>query len=79
MKKNEFVYPDFTPRDAHIADAKGKVTIYSSHPITEGVFVSPSKMCAQDYAGGGKIYSKEVSIKDVAWMDRWRSRTIYTN
>ena len=21
-------------------------------------------MCAQDYAGGGKIYSKEVSIKD---------------
>ena len=68
-EENEFVYPDFTPKDAHIADAKGKVTIYSSHPITEGVFVSPSKMCAQDYAGGGKIYSKEVSTKDVAWID----------
>lgn len=68
-EEDEFVYPDFTPKDAHIADAKGKVTIYSSHPITEGVFISPSKMCAQDYAGGGKIYSKEVSIKDVAWID----------
>lgn len=47
----------------------GKITVYSSKPITDGVFVTPDQRIAKDYAGGGKVYSKTVSIDDVAWID----------
>ena len=47
----------------------GKITVYSSHPIEQGVFVTPSLMEAQSYSGDGKIYSKEVDLKAVAWID----------
>lgn len=63
------LYPDFTEEMAQQALKTGKVTVYSSHPITAGSFVSTSKMNAQDYAGSGKIYSKKISIKDLAWID----------
>lgn len=63
------LYPDFTEDMAQQALKTGKVTVYSSHPITAGSFVSTSKMNAQDYAGSGKIYSKKISIKDLAWID----------
>lgn len=63
------LYPDFTEDMAQQALKTGKVTVYSSHPITAGSFVSTSKMNAQDYAGSGKIYSKKISIKDIAWID----------
>ena len=33
------------------------------------MFVSPSKMEVKGYSGDGKIYSKEVDIEDVAWID----------
>ena len=66
---DDFLYPDFTKADGEKALKTGKVTVYSSKPIGAGGFVSPSKMMAQDYAGGGKVYSKEVSIDDVAWID----------
>lgn len=47
----------------------GKAIVYSSYPIKQGTFVTPSKMEAQAYAGSGKVYSKEVDLKDVAWLD----------
>jgi hypothetical protein len=64
-----FVYGDYSFEDAQKDLARGKVTVYSSKPITQGGFVSTSKNMAQDYAGNGKIYSKEVSINDVAWIN----------
>lgn len=49
----------------------GKITIYSSYPIEQGVFVSPSELEASQYAGGDKtkLYSKKVDLTDVAWID----------
>lgn len=64
-----FAYPDFTQEDGQAALDSGVVTIYSSKPIKAGVFISPSKMMAQDYAGGDKVYSKHVKLSDVAWIN----------
>lgn len=64
-----FAYPDFTQEDGQAALDSGVVTIYSSKPIKAGAFISPSKMMAQDYAGGGKVYSKRVKLSDVAWIN----------
>ena len=61
--------PDWTYEAAQTALEKGKVTVYSSYPIADGVFVTPSRMTAQDYAGKGKVYSKEVPLEAVAWID----------
>lgn len=62
---------DFTENMAKESKKTGKVTVYSSYPIEDGVFVSPSKLEASQYAGGdeNKLYSKEVNINDVAWID----------
>ena len=65
----DYVYPDFTQADGMKALETGKITIYSSKPIANGVFVSPSKMMANDYAGGGRVYSETVGIDDVAWIN----------
>jgi hypothetical protein len=64
-----YSYPDFTLKQGLEALDKGEITLYSSKPIIEGGFVSPSKMMAQDYAGDGKVYSKTVPISDVAWLN----------
>jgi hypothetical protein len=66
------MYPDFTTEDMQKVLDSGEVTVYSSQPIKEGTFVTPSKMNAQDYAGGKgkKIYSKKVKAEDVAWIDQ---------
>ena len=64
-----FVYGDFSKEDAEKALKKGKVTVYSSKPIEQGSFVSTSKNMAKDYAGSGKIYSQEVNLNDVAWIN----------
>ena len=65
-----FVYGDFSKEDAEKALEKGTVTVYSSKPIEQGSFVSTSKNMAQDYAGrNGKVYSQEVSLNDVAWIN----------
>ena len=65
------MYPDFQMDDITKAIESGYVTIFSSYPIKEGVFVTTSKMNAQDYAGGkgGKVFSKKVQLKDIAWID----------
>lgn len=61
--------PDYTRKMADEALKTGKITVYSSYPIEQGVFVSPSKMEAESYSGNGKVYSKEININDVAWID----------
>ncbi|ECA1660400.1 relaxase, partial [Salmonella enterica subsp. enterica serovar Infantis] len=61
--------PDFTKDMAEKAVNDSSLTVYSSKPIENGVFVTPSKMEAQSYAGNGDIYSKEVNPRDIAWID----------
>ncbi len=61
--------PDYTREMVDKAIETGKITVYSSYPIKDGVFVTPSRMEAQNYAGEGKVYSQEVSLNDVAWID----------
>lgn len=61
--------PDLTRNDIQNAINKGKITVYSSYPIGQGIFVSPSRMEAESYSSDGKVYSKEVNIDDVAWID----------
>lgn len=66
---------DFDPsysRDMALQAIKdGEIDVYSSYPIDKGIFVSPSYMEAEQYAGGvgGKVYSKRVPLNDVAWID----------
>lgn len=62
-------YPDVTRDMIDEALKSGYIEVYSSKPIKNGIFVTPSKMQAQDYAGGNKIYSTKVSVKDVAWIN----------
>lgn len=61
--------PDLSRQDIENAIDIGKIMVYSSYPIKQGVFVSPSKMEAESYSSNGKVYSKEVNINDVAWVD----------
>lgn len=65
------VAPDFTEDDAQNALQYGKITVYSSYPIKQGTFVTPSKMIAQEYAGGrnANVYQKLVQLDEVAWID----------
>lgn len=64
-----YSYPDFTREDGEKALKTGKITVYSSKPIKNGGFISPSRRMAGDYAGGGKVYSAEVPIGAVAWIN----------
>ena len=61
-------YPDVTKDLLDDAERTGKIKVYSSKPFTLGSFVTPSKMQAKDYAGGGKIYEDVVDLDDVAWI-----------
>nr|DAT84161.1 MAG TPA: ATPase [Caudoviricetes sp.] len=61
--------PDLSRQDIENAIDSGKIIVYSSYPIKQGIFVSPSKMEAENYSRNGKVYSKEVDISDVAWID----------
>ena len=61
--------PDYSKQDALNAIKNGKIKVYSSHPIGQGVFVTPSKMEAQTYAGDGTVYEQVVNIDDIAWID----------
>lgn len=62
-------YPDITNDMLQNALETGEITIYSSKPIKNGVFVTPSYMQASEYAGGGNVYEKTVSLNDVAWIN----------
>ena len=61
--------PDWTYEDAQKALKNGKITVFSSKPIVNGAFVTPSMMEAESYAGEGNFYQAEVPIEDVAWID----------
>lgn len=61
--------PDFTRGMAEEALEIGKITVYSSYPIKQGIFISPSYMEAESYSENGKVYSREVNLNDVAWID----------
>lgn len=61
--------PDYTRNMANEAVDSGKIIVYSSYPIEQGIFVTPSKMEAESYSGNGKVYSKTVNLQDVAWID----------
>lgn len=61
--------PDWTKSMAQEAINSGYVTVYSSYPIEQGIFVSPSRMEAQSYAGNGRVYSKKVPVNSIAWID----------
>lgn len=61
--------PDFKKENMENALKEGFVTIYSSYPIRDGAFVTPSKMEAQSYAGKKDVFSKKVNLDDVAWID----------
>jgi len=69
LQEFEQIYPDFDETQAQQVLETGKITVYSSQPIKNGVFVSPSKMMAQDYAGGKQIYEKTIDASDVAWLN----------
>ena len=61
--------PDYSRKDAEKAVRTGEITVYSSYPIQQGTFVSPSRMEAESYARNGKVYQKTVKLSDVAWID----------
>lgn len=69
LNDNDTFSPDYGSAIIKNAIKTGKITVYSSYPIEQGTFVTPSKMEAQSYAGNGKIYSKTVALEDVAWID----------
>ena len=62
-------YPDTPNSVLENALKTGRITVYSSKPITDGNFVTTSKMCAKDYAGGGKIFSETLPTSDIAWIN----------
>lgn len=66
---DEDVTSDWTAAMIEKAKKENKVTVYSSYPIKNGGFVTPSKMEAQSYAGSNKIYSATVDLNDIAWID----------
>lgn len=59
----------YTNKMVRDALEKGSIRVYSSYPIKDGIFVTPSIMEAQSYSGDGKVYSKIVNLNDVAWID----------
>lgn len=66
-----FSWGDFTRNDAIKALKRDLITVYSSYPIKQGVFVSTSYIQAQEYAGGegGRVYSKRIKPSRVAWIN----------
>lgn len=61
--------PDYTVEMAQQAIQSGNITVYSSKPIEQGTFVTPSRMEAESYSGTGKVYQKNVALSEVAWID----------
>jgi hypothetical protein len=63
------INPDYTGDMINKALKDKKITVFSSYPIATGEFVTPSRLEALSYSGNGKVYSKEVPLSDVAWID----------
>ena len=69
--EESFVWGDYSREDAKRDLAKNEITVYSSYPIENGVFVSTSYIQAQEYAGGKgkKVYERTVPLDYVAWIN----------
>lgn len=68
---DSFCYGDYYKWDAERDLKHGKVMLYSSKDIVNGVFVSTSMKMATDYAGGKKekVKSREAYLDEVAWIN----------
>lgn len=66
---NENYSDDWTVKDKMNVEATGKITVYSSYPIEDGNWVTPSKEEGLSYAGSGKLYSATMDPRDIAWVD----------
>lgn len=62
-------YPDVPNSVFDKAMRSGFITVYGSEPIENGVFVTPSMIGARMDSDDGKVFSKVVSINDVAWLN----------
>ena len=71
--------PDLTQKMVNNALNTGKITVYSSYEIKNGTFVTPSRMEAESYAGSKNVYSKQVNLQDVAWIDSLQGQYAATN
>lgn len=75
LKEEDYIdYEDFTSdytrKDGEKALKSGTIVVYSSKKIKQGTFVTPSYEEARGYAGTqNPVYSKKVSIEDIAWID----------
>lgn len=68
--------PDYEKEDMEKAFETGVITVYSSYPIEDGNFVTPSRMEAECYAGGpgSYVYSKTVPLENIAWIDNYEGQ-----
>ena len=73
------ITPDFSKKDAINALNSGKIVVYSSYPIKNGTFVTPSKMEAINYSGNHKIYTITANLNDIAWIDPVQGQYANTN
>ena len=66
-----FSWGDFSRDDARRALKRGKIKVYSSYEIENGVFVSTSYKQSLGYAGNNptRVYSREVALDSVAWIN----------
>ena len=70
------ITPDFSKEDAIRALKTRIIRVYSSHPIKNGVFVTPSRMEAENYGGCHSIIA---NVDDIAWIDPWQGQYANTN
>lgn len=61
--------PDFVSTDITTAMQTKQIRVYSSKPIINGNFVTPSMMEAASYSSTGEIYAADVDTRDIAWID----------
>jgi len=73
-KDNLVTSPDYAEEDIEKALKIGEIEVFSSYEIKNGIFVTPSRMEAETYAGGGEVYSKVVKLEDVAWIDSYEGQ-----
>lgn len=71
--------PDCTAEDIRRALTTSKITVFSSKPIINGNFVTPSAMEAASYSGTGMIYTATVDIRDIAWIDSGQGQVATDN
>lgn len=67
--EDSFTWGDFSREEARLALQTNSITVYSSYPIKQGTFISTSRIQAEEYAGGNKVYKKVIPLDKVAWIN----------